>query len=190
MGGTPAKSQRKKPMRLQIVTATALALLAGSASATAIIAGSDWHYDQVTASNAASVSSPWTFTVASGTATFSIVDGFVAGDLYQLFSSNGLLATSSYYAGAASASANPFFFQTHYEDAAYSKIDYVVGPGSYSFNIYGDGAGGYPAGFGVRLTASPVVPTVPDAASWALMVVGFGMIGGTLRRRATTVVSV
>jgi PEP-CTERM motif len=35
-------------------------------------------------------------------------------------------------------------------------------------------------------TASPTVGTVPEPASWALMIGGFGMAGGMLRRRRTT----
>ncbi|WP_298668262.1 PEPxxWA-CTERM sorting domain-containing protein [uncultured Sphingomonas sp.] len=31
-----------------------------------------------------------------------------------------------------------------------------------------------------------VVPSVPEPATWALMILGFGMIGGTLRRRRAT----
>ncbi|TFU00447.1 PEP-CTERM sorting domain-containing protein [Polymorphobacter arshaanensis] len=30
------------------------------------------------------------------------------------------------------------------------------------------------------------VDSVPEPASWAMMITGFGLIGGTLRRRRTT----
>jgi hypothetical protein len=178
-------------MRLQMVTAAAFALLAGAASATTIVAGSDWQYDQVNSSNAASLSSPWTFTVASGEAVFRVTDGFTAGDLYQLFNGGTLVATSTYYAGAALASANPYFFEDAFQSVSYSKIEYLVGPGSYSFNIFGNGAAGFPAGFGVRLDTVVATPTttVPDVATWSLMLVGFGMIGGSMRRRSMPVVS-
>lgn len=40
----------------------------------------------------------------------------------------------------------------------------------------------------VSVTASgPVTPAVPEPASWALMITGFGLVGAAMRRRATTV---
>ena len=56
-----------------------------------------------------------------------------------------------------------------------------------SFLDRGPGEGGETTGTGLDAVAA-AVPTVPDAATWALMVVGFGMIGGSLRRRSTTTV--
>jgi hypothetical protein len=35
--------------------------------------------------------------------------------------------------------------------------------------------------------APPPVPTVPEAATWAMMLAGFGMMGATLRRRRPSV---
>lgn len=49
---------------------------------------------------------------------------------------------------------------------------------------FGQGAGAF--GNGLSFTTSPV----PEPAIWALMIVGFGMIGGTMRRKSTQHVSV
>ena len=37
-----------------------------------------------------------------------------------------------------------------------------------------------------RVTGTTAVAAVPEPASWALMIVGFGLVGGTLRRRRDT----
>lgn len=38
--------------------------------------------------------------------------------------------------------------------------------------------------FGVRINAdAPAAPAVPEPASWSLMIAGFGLLGGALRRR-------
>jgi hypothetical protein len=37
-----------------------------------------------------------------------------------------------------------------------------------------------------KLTAGPVAAPVPEPATWALMIMGFGALGGTIRRRAAT----
>lgn len=37
----------------------------------------------------------------------------------------------------------------------------------------------------IRVLAAPVVPAVPEPSTWAMMLVGFGAIGGAMRRRRT-----
>ncbi len=42
---------------------------------------------------------------------------------------------------------------------------------------------------GLTVTAAPLSGTVPEPASWALMVAGFGLVGAAARRRKTTTVA-
>ncbi len=59
------------------------------------------------------------------------------------------------------------------------------------FSSFGGTNAGYEGGgdhFAMdNLTINGTSGAVPEPASWALMIVGFGMVGGSLRRRATVV---
>jgi hypothetical protein len=164
---------------LALLTAASIAAISAPASATAITAGSGWQDDQINSAATPSVNSAWTFTVGTA-AVFSVVDCCVVGDVYKLFDGGmNLLATSTFYAGTGIQSTGSY--GSYWTDANYSKLAYSVGPGSYSFTIEGDGVGGLPAGLGVRLDA------VPEPATWALMLMGFGGMGLMLRGRRETV---
>jgi len=166
-------------MKSQLFAAALLAGASTFASATAIVSGTGWHDDVVNTADTASTNSDWTFTVASGTEAFRVVDCCVVGDVYKLWSGGvggTLLATSTFYAGAPTS--NPIGgYEYLWLDASYSKLEYLVGPGSYSFTISGNGAGGLPAGLGVQLAP------VPEPETYALMVAGLAAVGFAARRR-------
>jgi hypothetical protein len=165
---------------LALLTAASIAAISAPASATAITAGSGWQADQVNTAATPSINSAWTFTVA-GPSVFSVVDCCVVGDVYQLFDGGmSLLATSTFYAGSGVQASGSY--GSYWTNASYSKLAYLVGPGSYSFTIEGNGAGGLPAGLGVRLDNA-----VPEPATWALMLMGFGGMGLMLRGRREAV---
>lgn len=77
-----------------------------------------------------------------------------------------------------------------------SGITYEIG--DYSYNIYdsgglyqefvyltADGGGGPGIGHTISsFTVTPAAPAVPEPATWAMMVAGFGFVGSVLRRRA------
>ncbi len=174
---------------LGLLCATAVIAIAPAASATVIIAGSGWQIDTLATANAATTSSPWTFTI-TGPATFSVSDAFVVGDIYKLFdtATSTLLATSTFFAGLAgdvqSGTTGPAgaIFGVAWQDVTFSKLAYTLAAGTYSFTINGDGAGGLPAGLGVRLD---LIGGVPEPTTWAAMILGFGLVGTSLRRRRT-----
>ncbi len=140
-----------------------------------------WQDDSVGGVGNPSDNSPWTFTI-SQTSILSVVDCCVPGDVYTL--SGDVTGKTTFYAGGAGDIQATGSYGSYWTDADYSKIALTVGPGSYSFSITGDGVGGIPAGLGVRLDSA-----VPEPASWALMITGFGALGCSLRSRRKTSVS-
>ncbi len=162
--------------KLALLLAIALAPLPATAATLTLDAG--WTNDTLSSVPGPTDNSPWTFTVTSG-AHFSLTDDFVTGDTY--FVTGSINGTSTFYAGAndvratgpnGSAWLNP----------SYSKFSTYVGPGTYTFNVTGDGVAGVPAGLALRLDSN-----VPEPASWAMMIAGFGLVGAAMRRRVAAV---
>ncbi len=160
------------------------ALLLGSAmpaAAAELILNSGWQTDEVSDTNSASLSSPWTFTLAAS-ADLLLTDAFAVSDIYTVFNSGdgSLIATSSFTTDGDATVAD--FFGVSWLDTSFSRLRYTFGPGSYSINIFGDCAGGCPAGFGLQLLSNDAV--VPEPATWAMLIAGFGLVGGAMRRRS------
>ena len=165
-------------MRRQMFSfaAAAVAMLgAGQANSTVLPLGAGWQDDEITAPGVPTTNSAWTFTISKA-AILSIVDGFIPGDVYTL--SGDLSGVTTFYAGPASAVQATGFYGDVWTDDTYSKIALWLAPGSYSFSITGDGAGGTPSGLGVRLDAA-----VPEPASWLMMAGALGGVGIAMRRR-------
>jgi hypothetical protein len=156
--------------------------IAGPSGATTLVAGSGWQYDEVDAKNAASIESPITFTVASGTsALFSLTDGFIAGDIYKV-TINGLITATSTFSGYSTPFDNSTgpaagYFTSDWLDNTFSHLQLSFAPGDYTLSITGNGVGGYPAGFGERLD----VLGIPEPATWLTMLLGFGGMGLSMR---------
>ena len=166
-------------MRRQLISfaAAAVAMLAvGQANATALIIGSGWQDDELTAAGVPTTNSAWTFTISQA-AVLSVVDAFVPGDVYTL--TGDVSGDTAFYAGSLSDVQATGFYGDYWTDDAYGKIARWIAPGTYSFSITGDGAGGLPAGLAVRLDAAPV----PEPASWLMMAGALGGIGFVMRRR-------
>ena len=87
----------------------------------------------------------------------------------------GPLASGGYFSSAAASLAHAASYTTQFTLAA---------PGEVSFFIYddftADNAGG------VSLAIDQVTSAVPEPATWAMMILGFGLVGGALRRRRST----
>jgi hypothetical protein len=167
---------------MSLFAGLALLLNVSTAQAAALPVGGGWQYDQISSSNVASDNSPWTFTL-TGPGVLSVVDDFVAGDVYQVFSTSGLEATTAFSLlpavwtpGAASA-------DFAWVNPAYSRAQISLGAGTYSYDIFASVLPvGVPAGFYVRvdLTQPEAVP-----APAALGLFGLGLLGlAAVRRRA------
>ena len=166
-------------MRRQMFSfaAAAVAMLpVGQAKSTTLAVGSGWQDDVIAAPGVPTTNSIWTFTISQA-AILSVVDGFIPGDVYTL--SGDLSGVTTFYAGSPSAVQANGFYGDLWADATYSKIALWVAPGSYSFSITGDGAGGTPSGLGVRLDAV----ATPEPASWLMMGGALGGVGIMMRRR-------
>jgi hypothetical protein len=157
------------------VAAAVAVLAAGQANSTVLPLGSGWQDDVITAPGVPTTNSAWTFTISKA-AILSIVDAFIPGDVYTL--SGDLSGVTTFYAGSASAVQATGSYGGYWTDDTYSKIALWLAPGSYSFSITGDGAGGTPAGLAVRLDSA-----VPEPGSWLMMAGALGGVGIVMRRR-------
>jgi hypothetical protein len=159
---------------------------AGPAGAVALTAGSGWQSDTVDSAGVNSLNSPITFTVAPGaTDVFSLTDALGLKDVYTVTINGGVTAMSTVTAyptsfdntlGPAAAKAGPAW-----TDSGTSHLQLDFAPGTYSLAIASNCASGAcPTTFGDRLDA---LTAIPEPATWAVMLVGFGGIGSAIRRR-------
>ena len=118
------------------------------------------------------------FTV-TGHEVFKVTDAFFPGDQFDVIISN--LAT---YTSVDEGLTTPFTytglnavtdFDAAYADPSFSHGGYLLGPGSYAvtgtvpFTTFGSGQGA-------------VELSVPEPKTWAMMLLGFGLVGGFARR--------
>ena len=160
-------------LKLGLLAAIILAPLPATAATLTVDTG--WADDSLSSVPGPTDNSPWTFTVTSG-AHFSLADCCIVGDTYTV--AGDINGASTFYAGANDVRGTGSY-GSFWLDANFGKFSTYVGPGTYTFRVTGDGAGGIPAGLGLRLDSS-----VPEPASWAMMIAGFGLVGASMRRRA------
>jgi hypothetical protein len=158
--------------------------LAGTSQATALIAGTGWQSDQFSALGVPSDNSPLTFTVAPGAKdTFSLTDATALGDIYTVTINGAITAmsTSTLYPttfnnalGPAAATYGPAWLNN-----TFSHLQLTFAPGTYSLSVTDDCHGTCTAAdVGERLDAI----AIPEPATWATMLVGFGALGASMRR--------
>ncbi|WP_255602578.1 FxDxF family PEP-CTERM protein [Polymorphobacter megasporae] len=66
-------------------------------------------------------------------------------------------------------------------------VSYTFAPGQSYTIAYSGTTSGAPASVGSSVTFALATAAVPEPASWALMLAGFGMVGFAARRRTVTV---
>ena len=122
---------------------------------------------------------PWTFNLATA-GTLIVTDGFNSGDQFTLSDSGSVIGSTSAPTAGANCGDD---IQVCLATAAISKGTFNLAAGAHSLtgvatlSPFGGGAGF----FIVRGVAA-----VPEASTWALMLVGFGAVGGALRARRRT----
>jgi PEP-CTERM motif len=180
-------------MKMKFAIAVASLALATTAQAAPIVVGQWYNFEfggvgsALTAGGAAGVGinpvsisapgGPWTFTL--GTAgTLVVVDGFNSGDQFTMSDfGGGIGITSAPVTGAVCNND----ITACLGNASFSKGTFALAAGNHSLtgvatlSPFGGGAG-Y---FIVRVAQG----AVPEPASWAMMLVGFGVVGGALRSR-------
>jgi hypothetical protein len=110
-------------------------------------------------------------------ARFDITDGYLAGDQFEIF-------INGESQGLTSPTIDDLTYANSFDEAfispKFSHQSYYLDPGVYSLSgivrqsPYGTGTGG------VRLVLES---NVPEPSAWAMLVIGFGAIGWTFRRR-------
>jgi hypothetical protein len=102
---------------------------------------------------------------------------------------------SSVAAASMSSTSSLAFYNDLGSGTSFGSVGVNVGSNNtiVSFNLNASGLGALNAGRGTFVgfggSVSTAVPAVPEPATWAMMLAGFGIVGGAMRRRHRTSVS-
>lgn len=151
--------------------------LAASADAAPVLDGG-WDSDVIFAAATDSVGSPYGFTLTSS-AWFRITDAFAIGDQFQVFDGALLILTTA-LGVLGSAFGDDATADGAWTSATFQHGEILLGAGTYSLTVQGDGVGGLPAGFYTRLDTAAAVPL---PATLPLLLAGFAAFGAVARRR-------
>ena len=129
------------------------------------------------------------FTVTNaGGANFSFTDGFIQGDKYKVSFTGGssfttLFGPNPYQPDTFVNNFGPYasYFAPTWSGTGWGHGQLGFAPGTYIATVKSITSVGFPSGFGFRLD------TVPEPASWSLMLLGIGGLGGMLRSRRNAV---
>lgn len=116
---------------------------------------------------------PWTITLAAPT-HLRVTDVEISGDVFTFYDNGGFLGTTS--APVAFGSSVGECISCALADPNYSHGDFLLGAGTHSLTGVFDGSINYGDG-------DFRIGSVPEPASWALMLMGFGGLGAVMRSR-------
>jgi hypothetical protein len=122
-----------------------------------------------------------TFTTATGTDA-KFTDLFVWGDEYEIYVNGIALFTALAPGNGAPFEANP--------DVAFASNQFAKGIVALNAgDVLSFKAITLPDGYEDGTIAVSAASAVPEPASWAMMIAGFGLVGATLRRRTAAAVA-
>jgi hypothetical protein len=178
---------KMKFLNTSLLAAAVLTSLVSSASATVVVAGAGWVEGVILSAGGTSTDSPLTFTVAAGqTDLFSLSDAFQTGDVWTVTPNSGSALFTTTQTNVSARVANfpnivgdDATYDAAWTNGTFGHLQLVLGAGTYSINVTGNGAGGIPAHFGYRLDVS----AVPEPSTWAMMILGFLGLGFVAYRR-------
>ena len=131
--------------------------------------------------NPPSIAAPdadWTFTL-NGSGTLTVVDGFLSGDQFEISNFGSIIgATSVPTDGADCGDDITLCLAT----PGMSIGTFALGAGDYSIGgaVLASPFGG---GAGFFIVTSDAGPSVPEPATWGMMLLGMGAVGGAMRAR-------
>lgn len=164
----------------------AVALAATPANATTLILDAGWAYFDFDGVGS-SFDQTFDFTLA-GPGFLNLTDAFAVGDIFEL-TINGIAQgnTSTPGAGPSLGGDADAAFNSGY----YSRGSYALGAGSYNVSGVATASPFGSGGAYIQLASTGLAGAVPEPATWAFMIFGFGAIGGAmrLRRKANVKVS-
>ncbi|MEO7787052.1 MAG: PEPxxWA-CTERM sorting domain-containing protein [Sphingomicrobium sp.] len=180
--------------KITIGLASAIALVAATpAAATAIVVGQWYAFGfagvgstlasggSVTpGTNPASIAAPegpWTFTLTE-TGALTVVDGFLSGDRFAITDFGSAIGNTSVPVGDAGCGSD---ITLCLSSPSISKGVFALASGNHS--ISGTVLSSPFSSGGAFFRVAAVAGAVPEPGTWAMMLVGFGLVGASVRRR-------
>jgi hypothetical protein len=168
--------------KLLVGAALAGSLFAAHAQAATLVAGDGWSlfYFQATGStiqDSGTGDSSYDF-LLGGPATLNVTDAFIIGDVFEIFDNGVSVFVTGPFNPAGPESDNP---DTAFAGTTYSHGSIVLSAGSHSITGVATSS---PTGSGGAFIQLVNGGAVPEPATWAMMIAGFGLVGAMARRRS------